>query len=109
VRADEGSTIQLRRLAPWAAWLKHNFSLPSVLTIAGVLGSALLYIVNLRTRVVVLEHEVTHIVQVAPDQVALAAAKERLADHEQRIGRLERDWDDARELAGTAPRPRGRR
>jgi hypothetical protein len=103
---EDGSTTQLRRLAPWAAWLRANFSLPSVLTIAGVIGSALLYIVNLRTRVVVLEHEVTHIVQVAPDEAILAAAKERLADHEQRIGRLEHDWDDARELAGTEPRPR---
>jgi hypothetical protein len=104
---DESLTLTatLEQLSPFWAWVRANFSLPAVLTIAGVIASAGSYIISLKTRVVVLEHEVVHITRIVPDSAALAGLRQEVADHEERIGRLEKNWDDARELAGMPPRP----
>lgn len=99
------ATEVLRRVSPAWYWVRQNFTLPAVLTIAGVMVSAAGYIISLRTRVIVLQTEVTHIVQVAPDRAALAAISQRVDDHEQRIARLEGDWDHAGQV-GAQPVPR---
>lgn len=96
-------TTTLERLSPGWAWVRANFSLASVLAIAGIVATAGGYVISLKTRVVVLEHEVTQIVEVTPNDAAVAALHQEVADHEQRLERLETDWDDARQVAGQAP------
>lgn len=88
-------TVVLKKLSPTWAWVRANFTLPAVLTILGILGAAAAYIITLRTRVTVLESEVTHIVTIAPDQAKLAALAQRVDDHEGRIKRLEAGYDRA--------------
>lgn len=96
-------TNTLRRLSPGWAWVRDNFSLPALLTIAGVLAGAGGYVISLKTRVVVLEHEVTQIVEITPSDTAVAALHQEVDDHEHRLERLEADWDDARQVAGQPP------
>ena len=100
------STAEFRRIAPVWAWLRSQFSVTSVLTIAGVITGMGGWAVSLQTRVVVLEHEITHVVTIAVDKASLAQLTQEVSDHDARISRLEKDWDDAREMAGSAPRPR---
>jgi hypothetical protein len=99
---DSATTIiglqALKRTKPAWFWLQRNFSLASVLTIAGMCMAFGGYIVSLKTRVVVLEHEVVHITRIVPDSAMLGAVTEELKDHENRISRVERnqdtiDWD----------------
>jgi hypothetical protein len=99
-------TIVLRKLSPTWAWVRANFTLPAVLTILGILGAAAAYIITLRTRVTVLETEVTHIVTIAPDQAKLAGLEQRVDDHEGRIKRMEGYFDRAQtELDKAKPDP----
>lgn len=100
---EHAITNTLRRLSPGWAWVRDNFSLASVLTIAGVVAGAGGYVISLKTRVVVLEHEVTQIVEVTPSDTAVAALHQEVSDHEQRLERLETDWDEARQVAGQPP------
>jgi len=93
-----GRVLKLR--APAWYWARENFSLPALLTIAGVIAAAGGYIITLRTRVVVLETEVVHITQIVPDSSMLAALKQQVAEDEARLTRLEANWDYAREHAG---------
>lgn len=92
---DPTATALLKRTAPAWYWLRENFSLAAVLTIVGILGAAGGYIVTLRTRVVVLETEVIHITKIVPDSGVLATLKTKIDDHEERLSRLEDDWDYA--------------
>lgn len=84
------NTTQLLKVAspPWA-WVRKNFTLPSVLTIAGLLATGGGYIISLKTRVVVLEHEVVHITEIVPDSKVLVALKTRVDDHDRRLEDLE--------------------
>jgi len=106
---DHTATITLRRVAPAWAWARKNFSLASVLTIAGIIATAGGYIISLRTRIVVVEHEVHDIKEVVPNAGSLARLEATVQSHESRITRLENDWDDAARTAATAaPRPNRR-
>jgi hypothetical protein len=88
---------------PIGAWLRRNFSLPAVLTIAGLLAAGGGYIINLKTRVIVLE---TKVVPVLTNTGNMNVLQTRVDDHEQRITRLEGNWDYARDAAALPPRPR---
>lgn len=106
-------TVVLGKLSPTWAWVRANFTLPSVLTILGILGGAAMYVINLRTRVTVLEETVTIVRQVAPDSTALAVLRQRVVDHDRRIETLEGAWTAAVKEAHTplpqpAPRRKGR-
>jgi hypothetical protein len=105
-------TVVLKKLSPGWAWLRANFTLPSVITIAGILGGAAMYIINLRTRVTVLEQTVTIVQKVAPDVTALAVLRQRVDDHDRRIETLEGAWTEAVKEAHTPlpqPAPASRR
>lgn len=99
--ADNTATAVLKRASPFWYWVRANFSLPALFTLLGVVGAAGSYIASLKTRVVVLEHEVVHITQIVPDSATIVALKTRVDDHEGRIKRIEDDWDYAR----TVPAP----
>lgn len=101
---DHRLTQVLQQLSPAWAWVRANFSAPAVLTLAGVIAAAGSYIVSLKTRVIVLETEVTHIVKVVPDETQVAILRARVDDHEQRITRLEGDWDHAQQYAALPPK-----
>lgn len=102
-------TTTLKRLSPGWAWVRENFSLASVLAIAGVVIAAGSYIISLKTSVVLLQHEVIHITQIVPSAGMLAGLNQEVSDHEQRITRLENDWDTARQAASLPPTPSWRR
>lgn len=107
-------TVVLKNLSPGWAWLRANFTLPSVLTILGILGGAAMYVINLRTRVTVLEETVTIVQKVAPESTALAVLQQRVVDHDRRLGQLESAWTHAAteatkpDLPPPAPRHKGR-
>jgi hypothetical protein len=94
---DDSATVILKRTAPAWYWLRKNFSFPAVVTILATLATCAGYIISLRTKVIVLDREITRYVDVVPAQVG---------DHERRITVLETEWRDAREAAGTPPTPR---
>lgn len=104
--ADDSPTMVLKRAAPAWYWVRKNFSLASVLTILGILGTGGAYVISLKTRVVVIEREVRDIKEVVPASAAVATLAAQVEDHKGRIERLEKNWDDARETAGLAPYPR---
>lgn len=93
----------------WRAWrwLQHQFTVTSISAIAGVLGLAGGYIVHLRQDVAVVRERVvvleTRVVPVLGEQSAVAVLQARVEDHDQRISRIESDWIDARNAAGTPP------
>lgn len=97
------ATMVLDRVAPAWGWLRKNFSLASVLTIATVIAGAVGIISNLRTRVVVLE---TRVIPVLKDEGAVTKLQDSVEDVKARVSRLEKNWDDAANTAGTAPYPR---
>ncbi len=101
----ESRTVVLKRVWPFGAWLRANFTLPAIVTILTILGSAALYIISLRTRVTVLETEVTHIVTVAPSDTALAVLRQRVDDHDRRLGDIEGAWKQAATEAIKKPEP----
>ena len=80
-------------------WLQKSFSLPAVLTILGVLGASGAYIISLQSRVTVLEK----VVYVIPNKAELAQMQARIDGHEQRLTRLEGNWDEAVAHAGEPP------
>ena len=94
------------------AWVRRQFSVTSVATLVIVAGSAWGYIaylresvVAVRERVIVLETKVIPLVQEQDEQGAL---REMVRDHDERLKRLERNWDDAGQVAASTP-PSGRR
>lgn len=100
---DHTTTATLRRVAPAWAWLRENFKLPAVLTICGVLIGWALDRFSLSARVTVLEQHWHTIERVVPDSAAAAALNQRVDDLDGRIGRIETNWDDARNAAALPP------
>lgn len=91
------TTQLLKVISPGWAWARKNFSLPSLLTIAGLIATGGGYIVSLKTRVVVLEHEVVHITEIVPDSKVLVELKTRVTDHDRRLEDLEDTVNTARQ------------
>lgn len=84
----------------WWAWFRRQWSTTSLVTVVtgvGILGG---WAVNLKTRVVVLE---TRVVPVIKDEGRVDSLAATVTGHEQRLTRLERNWDDAKNEAGTPP------
>lgn len=99
----------------WWRWLQHQFTATSLGAIGAVIVTCGGYIVHLREsvvqvreRVVVLETKVIPFVQ---EQARLEAIDTKLGAHEERIRRIEDNWDTATVQAATAPtaNKRGRR
>lgn len=87
-------------------WLKRQFTLTSVLTLAGsvaVLGG---WALSLQTRVVVLE---TRVLPFVSDQGHLEVIDQRLTEHDRRLGTLEAHDAQATKEAEGPPTRRGRR
>lgn len=97
----------------WWRWLQHQFTATSLGAIGAILVTCGGYIIHLREsvvqvreRVVVLETKVIPFVQ---DQTRLATIGTQLEDHEERLSRLETNWDNATVQASTAPSTRKRK
>lgn len=108
----ETATNVLRRLSPFWAWMRENFKLPAVLTILTLFVAGGGWIINLKTRVVVLE---TIEIPAKEDHGHLAAIDARLdgqdrdiAGVKDDIAELKDDWRTAYQQAGSAPVPRKR-
>lgn len=91
----------------WWRWIQHQFTATSLGAIGAIVVTCGGYIVHLREsvvqvreRVVVLETKVIPFVQ---DQVRMGAMEATITDHDERLTRLEHNWDDATHEAGTAP------
>lgn len=102
---DESPTIVLGRIAPAWGWARKSFSLPSLLTILGIAGAAIGDHVSLTIRVAKLEGEIAG----TPTAAAVAALKVQQDSQDERITRLENNWDDAAKTAGMPPVARKRR
>lgn len=100
--------MAFKRTAPVWHWLHKNFSLASVLTIAGILAGAGSYIVHLQSQFDLLKQEVETLVGIVPTASSVAALAESETDDKRRIARLEKNWDDAAQSADTEPRPKVR-
>ena len=101
VYGEEGAK-EIRAFAKFRKqWSKTSVSvlIGTVSVCGGVIGDLYLSQERLATRVVVLETEVV------PD----LKLKEKIAEHEARLDNLERNYDFAREHAGDAPTPKGKR
>jgi hypothetical protein len=92
------------------AWVQRQFTPTSLGAIGFLIVAAGTYIVHLRenvievtTRVIVLEKQVIPVLQ---DSSAVTMLRDTVAAHEQRITRLEANWDDAKTQAGSAPTTR---
>jgi hypothetical protein len=103
--APESRTVVLKRIWPLGHWLRTNFTLPAMITIVTILGGAAMYIINLRTRVTVLEQTVTIVQKVAPDETALAVIRQRVDDHDRRLADIEGAWKHAATEASKQPPP----
>ncbi|HSY05874.1 MAG TPA: hypothetical protein VK803_07995 [Steroidobacteraceae bacterium] len=90
----------------WWAWFRKQWSATSLTVVLGGLGTLGGWALNLKTRVVILETKVIPVIQ---DEGAITTLKDAVAAHDQRISRLENNWDDAKTAAGTAPVPAKRR
>lgn len=102
------TTVTLRRIAPVWAWLRENFKLPAVLTILLIIGGWVVDRFTLSARVTVLEEHWHIIERVVPDQAEHAALKERVDGIDERLGRVEKNWDDASKAADLPPSRRHR-
>jgi len=107
-----GATAVLKKWAPVWWWLRENFKLPSVGAIAGILASATVWIWHQHTDLVGLEGQLKGLA--TADQIReLAGRLDRFADHlddqDNRLGRLEDNWDHASGVAADfrVPRKRG--
>lgn len=96
----------LRHTKPAWYWLQQNFSLPAVLTIVGISLAFGGWIVSLKTRVVVLEHDfhtVEHVITIMPDKASMARLDTRATELERRVGKLEDDWGFAAQHSADPP------
>lgn len=100
---DHTTTTTLRRIAPAWAWLRENFRLPAVLTIAGVLIGWAADRFSLSARVSVLEDHWHTIEKTAAVTTQVAVQNQRIDDLGERVGSLEKDWNDARNAAALPP------
>jgi hypothetical protein len=109
---DLGTTAILKGRAPLWWWLRENFKLPSLGAIAGILVSATVWIWHQHTDLVGLEGQLKGLA--TADQIReLAGRLDRLTDHlddqDNRLERLEANWDHASGIAADfrVPRKRG--
>lgn len=86
----------------WRAWrwVRRQFSATSLATIGAVIVGCGGWILSLKTRVVVLE---TQVVPVLKSEDRLAKVEGAVIAHDARIGSMERNYEYAKQEAGTAP------
>lgn len=104
---DQGATAVLRRVAPGWGWLRDNFKLPALLTIAGLVAAGVvgyLQVINrpdLAPRITALEASIASI------QQSQAAAKQEAEDFNRRVAAQEDEWKIVHQAAAQRV-PRGR-
>jgi hypothetical protein len=112
--AARSAVFQLEFGKSWRiwAWAQRQFSATSLGIFGVLLAACGTYIVHLRenvvevrTRVVVLEKQVIPVIQ---DESIVTTLKANVAAHEQRLGRLEQDYDVAYQESLKPPVPRKR-
>lgn len=93
---DAGSvTAILKRTDPLWWWLRENFKLPSLISLAVVLAGAGSWIYVQRSDLAGIETAIKGLATTAQ----VAALGEKLDDQGDRLDRLERNWDDAGRVA----------
>lgn len=117
IRADHStdSTATFRRVAPAWAWLRDNFKLPAVLSIAAVLSTAMVGYLGQRAdlkairradptqRLERLEAKLEQLLE------QRAADRQQLADVAAEVEAQREHWDRVQRLAELPPLPRHRR
>jgi hypothetical protein len=97
---DPGATAVLRRIAPGWAWLRDNFKLPALVTIAGLVAAGVvgyLQVINrpdLTPRLEKIEAALADI------REAQASERQQLADVAGEVASQRGDWKHAAEVAG---------
>jgi len=112
---EENATQTLRRLAPGWAWLRANFSLPAVLSLAGVVLAAGVGYLDQRADLKAirkadptarLEHLEADLKTLLEDR---AADRQQLQDLAAEVAAQRAQWAHVARVAGTAPAPHPRR
>jgi len=113
----EGSvTAILKRADPLWWWLRENFKLPSLISLALAIAGAGSWIYVQRSDLAGLDRQIKNLAtsdQVSAVGESLKALSVQLDDQGDRLDRLERNWDDAGRVAAefkprrrALPRPR---
>jgi hypothetical protein len=87
-------------------WVRRQFTATSLTTIGAIVIGGGGWILTLKTRVVVLE---TQVVPVLKSEDRLAHLEVTAGNQEGRLSAVERDLEWARQHAGDAPAPKGRK
>ena len=97
-----GATAILKTRAPAWWWLRKNFTLPAVLAIGGILAASSTWlwrqhesIEDLRKRPDLGPQMAGLARRMDADELERAAQRQKLQDFDERIGRLEENWDHA--------------
>lgn len=113
---DDTPTNVFRIQSPHWAWLRDNFTLPSVLSMGAVISGAAWYCISLSNHVDQQSRdmrqltsdvgEVKHLVEGTARDIA--EVRRGQTDQDQRLTRIENNWDDAAHVVATAPRKRAK-
>jgi len=92
----------LKRTSPFWWWLRKNFTLPAVLAIAGLLAGGMTWLWKQHSAIEELRRRPDLGPQLAglaarmdADELERAGQRQKLDDHDGRLGRLEQNWDHA--------------
>jgi hypothetical protein len=104
----DSPTEQFRAYSPHWAWLRENFTLPSVLAMASVISGAAYYCISLSNEVQAESREIGQVSKdisdvkgiVQPLSGSLADIARGQRDQGERLSRLEEDYDVAYREAG---------
>lgn len=107
------TTRTLRRLNPWLAWLRENFTIPVAITLIGCIATAGAFLADLTGKVGRLERSVDALsvkIETLPSRdTNLAVLQEKVSDLERQIDANNRKWDRAEEAADIRVVPKRRR
>lgn len=112
---EESPTQSLRRLAPGWGWLRENFKLPAVLSIAGVVLAAAVGYLEQRSdlKAIRAADPTQKLERLEADVKTLleehAADRQQLEDLAAEVGAQRAQWDRAERVAETAPPQHPRR
>lgn len=113
--AASSVTARLKRADPAWWWLRENFKLPAVLTIAGCVLSSGAWLWTQHTDLVELKsHDPGPKLEAIAGELAellrtQAVMQQRLEDFAQRIDAQERRWEHVEEVADAPPHRKARR
>lgn len=112
---EESPTQNLRRLAPGWAWLRENFSLPAVLSLAGIVLAAGVGYLEQRADLKAIRNAdpTARLERLETDVKTLleqhAADRQQLQDLAGEVAAQRAQWDRVEKVAESAPASRRRR